>query len=90
MSVLLAEGGGDSATLTFVTVGDLSRLSNFSVSVDMLGQSTRSVSSAVLVAPTDVWADFFALALVRRRLGAACGAVLVFVIIIIDLLFLWA
>lgn len=69
--MLLEESGDDSAASIFVSAADLLRLSGFIVSEEILGESSRSVSSPVLVAPTDAKVEFFAAALVRRRMGAA-------------------
>ena len=52
--MLLAESGGDSAPFTLVEVAGLLRLSVFPVSVEIPGESSRPISSAVLVAPIDV------------------------------------
>lgn len=41
------------------------------MSEEILGESSRFVSSEDLVGPTDVEVEFFDAALVRRRMGAA-------------------
>lgn len=83
------ENGGDLAASSFVrAAADLLRLITFIVSEEILGESSRSVSPAVLVAPTDVEVEFFDAALVRRRMGAAWSAALLLAITRMELLFL--